>query len=117
MYRFPAFDLHFDELSVGYHPHKPLFCRAIRLATPPCFTRTFDSRQSAAADFLFDQKAISLSLAAHANEVRGRDLFGEGIHTLEAVTMMRHYFAGAPQIIQGQRTVLAAAITLGACAR
>ena len=30
---------------------------------------------------------------------------------------MRHGFAGAPQIIQGQRTVLAAAITLGACAR
>src|SRR5215510_8880945 len=30
---------------------------------------------------------------------------------------MRHYVAGLPQIIQSQRAVLAAAITLGACTR
>ncbi len=48
-----------------------------------------------------DQKAIGLGLTALANEVRGRDLFGEGIHTLEAVTGMNHDVAGAPQIEEG----------------
>src|SRR5512144_2184047 len=115
--RFPAFDLHLDDLTVCQHPVKHLLCRAIWLTTPPCFTRTFDSRQSAAADFLFDQKAISLSLTALANKVHGRDLFGQGIHTFEAVTMMRHDFACAPKIIQCKCAVLPPTITLGPCAR
>ncbi len=49
--------------------------------------------------------------------MRGRDRFGERVHALEALAVVRHHFAGAPQIIQRQRAVLAAAITLRACAR
>ena len=44
--------------------------------------------------------------------MRRRDRFGEGVHALEALAVVRHHFAGAPQIIQSQRAVLAAAITL-----
>src|SRR5579864_8184633 len=48
--------------------------------------------------------------------MRGRDRFAEGVDALEALAVVGHHFPSAPQIIQGQRAVLAAAITLGACA-
>src|SRR5205807_5808223 len=62
-------------------------------------------------------EAVRLGLVAFAYERRRRDRFREGVHALKTIAVVRHHFAGAPEIIQGQRAVLTAAITLGACAR
>ena len=74
--------------------------------------RAVQPRQAGEADFLFDQEAVRLGLVAFANEMRRRDRFSECVDALEALAVVRHHFAGEPQIIQSQRAVLAAAITL-----
>ena len=112
MHRLPAFNLHLDDVAVGQHRLAYLLGSLKRHAAVKRILRTVQPRQAGEADFLFDQEAVGLGLVAFANEMRRRDRFGEGVDALEALAVVRHHFAGAPQIIQSQRAVLAAAITL-----
>ncbi len=114
----PALHLHLDDLAVGQHSRQQLLRGTIRLAaTVKRIARTADPRQAAEAHFLFDQEAVRLGLIACIDKMRGCDLLGEGIDALETLAVVGHHFADAPEIIQGQRAVLATAITLGPRAR
>ena len=111
----PAFNLHSDDVAVGqqrlaYLPRVAKWHTAMKRIL--C---TVQPRQAREADILLDQKAVSLGIAALANQVRRRDLFGERVRALEALTMVCHHFAGAPQVIQSQRAVLTTAIALRSC--
>src|SRR5260370_41383363 len=49
--------------------------------------------------------------------MRRSDIFGESVHTLEALSMMRHELADAPEIVQRQSAVLAAAVVVDSPSR
>jgi predicted RNA-binding Zn ribbon-like protein len=65
---------------------------------------------------LIKKRSASL-LVAFTNEMRRRDRFREGVDALEILAVVGHHFTGAPQVVQGQGAVLAAAITLRPCPR
>jgi hypothetical protein len=111
---FPAFNAHLDEITVGQHPVAHTLEMVKWQTAMKHITCQVQSRQPGKADVLFDQKPVSLVVITFANERRRRDPLGEGVHPLKALAVVRHHFAGAPQIIQRQRAVLAPAITVRA---
>jgi hypothetical protein len=40
-----------------------------------------------------------------ADRIERRDRFGECVHPLEVLAVVRHHLAGAPEVVQGQRAV------------
>jgi hypothetical protein len=91
---FPALHLYLDEVTVGQHRRKYLLRCPIRFAAPvKRISRAGEARQAVEAHFLADQEAVRLGFVAFADEMRRRDRFGEGVHALEVLAVVRHHFA------------------------
>ena len=80
-------------------------------------TDSAQARQSGEADVFLNQEAVCLILVTFAHEMRGRNRFGEGVDALKVLAVVRHHFAGTPQVVQRERAVLAAAIVVRSRAR
>jgi len=59
-----------------------------------------------------EQEALGLGLVAFADEMGGGHRFGQGIDALEFLAVVGHHLARAPQVVESQGAVLAAAIAL-----
>src|SRR3990172_8643975 len=113
----PAFNLHLDDLAIRQHRLAYLLGSVKWHAAVKRILDALHPRQASETNFLFDQEAIRFLFVAFANQVRWCDRFGECVHALEVLAVVRHNFTDAPQVIQSQGAVLAAAVTLRSGAR
>lgn len=110
MHRLPALHLHLNDLAISQHrPKQLLLCCTIWFAAPvKRISHPVEGRQAVKAHFLFEQEAIRLGLVAFAQELPRRNHFRKGVHALEALAVVCHHVADAPEIIQGERVIFAA---------
>ncbi len=113
----PAFNLDHDEFAVIHHCLADVRHPAERHAAMIRILRPVHPRQPGKGDVLANQKAIHLVRVAFAQQVGRGNHFGQRVDALEVLAMVGHHLAGAPEIIQSQGAVLAAAVALRPGAR